>query len=119
MSADSETGYFIECDIHYPEHLHDAHNAYPLAPEHLHIDSDMLSDTLRFMLNETGVEHVPCSNKLWNFNGKRGFKMISVKDYIKLSTTLSLLTRVTINNLLTYCEIYLVGSPKNNYATKM
>jgi len=39
--------------------------------------------------------------------------MISVKDYIKLSTTLSLLTRVTINNLLTYCEIYLVGSPKN------
>ena len=70
VSADSETGYFIECDLHYPEHLHDAHNAYPLAPEHVHIDSNMLSDTLRFMMNETGVEHVPCTKLVSNLRDK-------------------------------------------------
>lgn len=28
-------GYFLEVDLEYPAHLHDAHNDYPLAPEHL------------------------------------------------------------------------------------
>ena len=45
VSVDSDTGYFVECDLHYPQHLHDLHNAYPLAPEHLTVDEEMLSDT--------------------------------------------------------------------------
>ena len=70
VSADSETGYFIECDLRYPEHLHALHNAYPLAPEHVEIDSDILSDTLRFMLHETGVEHVPYTKLVSNLRDK-------------------------------------------------
>ena len=31
-------GYAIEVDLDYPEHLHDKHNDYPLAPEHLVIN---------------------------------------------------------------------------------
>ena len=41
MSDDSPVGYFIECDLHYPAHLHDLHNAYPLAPEHVKIEESM------------------------------------------------------------------------------
>ena len=26
-------GYFVECDLEYPENLHGLHNDYPLAPE--------------------------------------------------------------------------------------
>jgi len=66
----SETGYFVECDLHYPPHLHDAHNAYPLAPEHLHIDDDMLSDTLRWMMDETNTAHVPCTKLVSNLRDK-------------------------------------------------
>ena len=39
----SKKGYFIECDIEYPEELHDKHNDYPLAPERMKIKGDMLS----------------------------------------------------------------------------
>ena len=34
----SDKGYMIECDLTYPEYLHDSHNDYPLCAEHLIID---------------------------------------------------------------------------------
>ena len=44
LKSKSPTGYFVECDLDYPEELHDAHNDYPLAPERLKVESEMLSD---------------------------------------------------------------------------
>ena len=37
------TGYFVVCDLAYPEHLHDAHRDFPLAPEHVDITFSTLS----------------------------------------------------------------------------
>ena len=36
-------GCIVKCDLEYPEHLHDAHNDYPLAPERKLVTQDMLS----------------------------------------------------------------------------
>jgi hypothetical protein len=30
---DSETGYFVECDLEYPAELHEIHNDFPLPPD--------------------------------------------------------------------------------------
>ena len=38
-----KNGYILEVDLLYPEHLHDLHNDYPLAPDKTKISADMLS----------------------------------------------------------------------------
>ena len=43
INEKSDTGYFLEVDLEYPDELHELHNDYPLAPEKLAIPSDMLS----------------------------------------------------------------------------
>ena len=43
INEKSDTGYFLEVDLEYPDELHKLHNDYPLAPEKLAVSSGMLS----------------------------------------------------------------------------
>jgi len=43
MSDHQETGYILQVDLEYPQHLHEQHNSFPLAPESVEITRDMLS----------------------------------------------------------------------------
>lgn len=43
LKKSSTRGFVIECDLDYPDELHDAHNDYPLAPERLKVCGSMLS----------------------------------------------------------------------------
>ena len=45
VGDESNEGYIIECDLEYPPELHDSHNDYPLAPERLDIQVELLSET--------------------------------------------------------------------------
>ena len=38
ISKTSEIGYILECDLKYPEELHNLHNDYPLCPEKIEIN---------------------------------------------------------------------------------
>ena len=42
-SDNSLYGYFLEVDLEVPEELHDYHKNYPMAPEKIKIEDDMLS----------------------------------------------------------------------------
>ena len=53
---EQEKGYFFEVDLHYPRHLHDLHDQYPLAPEHLTIKKEMLSPYQQKLGEELGLK---------------------------------------------------------------
>lgn len=43
MDEKQEIGYIVEVDLEYPTRLHKAHSSFPLAPERLTINEEMLS----------------------------------------------------------------------------
>ena len=51
-----DTGYFFELDLEYPKKLHKIHDQYPLAPEHLEIKEEMLSDFQKKLGNDLDVK---------------------------------------------------------------
>jgi len=43
LPPDEDTGYIVECNLAYSEHLHSSLSDYPLAPDHLIVTAEMLS----------------------------------------------------------------------------
>ncbi|MEW8615643.1 MAG: DNA polymerase, partial [Candidatus Thiodiazotropha sp.] len=54
--ADDSEGFILEVDLEYPEDLHDAHNAYPLAPERMVVQKKWMSE---YQHNLLGVGVAP------------------------------------------------------------
>src|SRR5437899_8454515 len=54
---DAEIGYALEVDLKYPHYLHNKHNDYPLAPEHLNITADMISPYSQHLLGKLGKNY--------------------------------------------------------------
>ena len=52
-----ENGCFVECDIEYPEHLHEQHNNCPLAPESRAVMKTELSPYYIFQLESHKEKH--------------------------------------------------------------
>jgi len=45
VDDNKDFGYIVECDLDYPPELHELHNEYPLAPERVDVQVEMISDT--------------------------------------------------------------------------
>ena len=56
LSDDAEDGYIFEVDLSYPQHLHNAHDDYPLAPESLEIGHDMYSPAHQAIFPQTAPQ---------------------------------------------------------------
>ena len=54
--ADNPEGFILEVDLEYPEDLHNAHNAYPLAPERMVVQKKWMSE---YQHNLLGVGVAP------------------------------------------------------------
>lgn len=64
VETNDDTGYFVECDLHYPIELHDMHNNYPLAVEQRGILKSELSPYQQDQLLTHNEGHSETSKKL-------------------------------------------------------
>ena len=88
--SDGSVGYFVECDLEYPTEIHDAHDEYPLAPEHYTVQESDLSQYQKKMASDFGVK-VNKSRKLClTLNNKTKYKLhiSNLKQYIRLGLKL-------------------------------
>jgi len=69
VKADAPVGYIVECDLEYPEHLHEWHNDYPLAPEHMTLSCSLLSPFVTNLIGPTRP-WIPTKKLIPNFFNK-------------------------------------------------
>ena len=86
--ADSREGYILEVDLEYPRELHNAHNAYPLAPERMIVKKKWMSEYQRSLI---GVTHTEVEKLVPNLGNKDHY----VLHYRNLQLYLSLGMRLT------------------------
>ena len=92
VSDDSEIGYIIQCDLVYPECLHDAHKFFPLAVESVLVTRDMLSP----FCQSFGNKHIECKKLIPNLNDKTKYTTHyrNLKLYLSLGLKLGKIHRV-------------------------
>ncbi len=100
VPTDSEDGYFLEVDLEYPSELHDAHNDYPLAPEHMEIKDEMLSPYAKQLKEKLRMASGGSTTKLsCNLRDKEKY----VVHYRNLQLYLSLgLKLIKVHRILTF-----------------
>ena len=95
MSCDPEgdKGYVLEVDLAYPESLHDEHNDYCLAPEHMSITEEMLSPYQHELKAKFDVKSVPTTKLVPNLFDKTKY-VVHIKN-LQLYVTYGLkITRI-------------------------
>ena len=88
-------GYILEVDLDYPQDLHQLHNEYPLAPEHVAITPAMLSPYARRLHGE-GTLPTSVPKLVPNLNNKRNYIIHyrNLKQYLNLGLKLVHVHRV-------------------------
>ena len=90
IKENSLNGYFLEVDLEYPSELHNFHKDYPLAPEKLKINSDMLSKYSSSIASNYGIKVGEVNKLIPNLRNKK-----YVIHYKNLQLYISLGMKVT------------------------
>ena len=93
LSDNAEDGYIYEVDLHYPQHLYDAHDDYPLSPESSEIGSDMYTPAQHAVVPQTAHQRKLTPNlrdKVRHVVHKRNLKL-----YLQLGLVVTRIHRVS------------------------
>ena len=104
-----EKGCIIECDLEYPENLHDEHNMYPLASEKILVEKDMLSPYCNEILNEFKIQKTTCKKLIPNLMNKQKYVLHykNLQLYLDLGLKLKKIHRVLEFKQTTWLKDYI------------
>ena len=104
-----DKGCIIECDLEYPEKLHDKHNMYPLAPEKLLVEKDMLSPYCNEILDEFKMQKNSCKKLIPNLMNKQKYVLHykNLQLYLNLGMKLKKIHRVLEFKQTTWLKDYI------------
>lgn len=97
QDTEGEKGYYIECDLHYPSHLHEEHANFPLCPEILEVGFDNLSPyTQNAMLQNEGRKTYSDVKLMTTFHDKLNYvtHIKNLQLYLSLGMQLMKIHRV-------------------------
>ena len=98
-SENSQIGYILECDLEYCKELHDSYSDYPLCPEKIEINSNMLSKYCSEIADKYGIKNGGVKKLIPNL----GDKVEYVVHYKNLQYYLSLgMKLVKIHRILSF-----------------
>ena len=90
VEENSSNWYVLEVDLEYPDELHVFHNDYPLAPEKIKVNSDMLSGYCSAIASRYGIKIGEVNKLIPNLGNKEKY----VVHYRNLQLYVSLGMRV-------------------------
>ena len=83
LTEDDNVVYVLEVDLDYPAELHDEHNSYPLAPEHMTITKDHLSPYQKKIADKLDIKLTSTNKKLCaTLNNKRRYIVFYKKSAV-------------------------------------
>ena len=104
--ADGPEGYILEVDLEYPEDLHDAHNAYPLAPERMVVEKGWM---LEYQHSLLGVGPTEVEKLVPNLHNKSRYVLHcrNLQLYMSLGLRLTAVHRALRFNQNPWMEPYI------------
>ena len=96
IQTDGEHGYWLEVDLSYPSNLHDAHDGFPLCPEHYQVNFNELSNYQLSLANRYNLKETKIKKLMTTFHDKNkiGLHIRLLQFYCKFGLELTKVHRV-------------------------
>ena len=106
---DSDKGLILEVDLEYPPELHDLHNDYPLAPEKVKVERDMLSAYCKGIANKFNMSSGLVHKLIPTLGGKEKYVLHyrNLQLYLDLGLKLKKVHRVLEFNQSPWLKEYI------------
>ena len=108
-SEEHDEGLLLEVDLDYPQELHDLHNDYPLAPEKLKVNKNMLSDYCQKISEKFNISSGQVHKLITTLNDKEKYILHyrNLQLYLSLGLKLKKVHRVLQFNQSPWLKKYI------------